>query len=298
MDVLLVDAGILGGPLTEPDVTRQEVAAAGGADVEALAEARDRSAAIEAMSRGVAEVVLGLHAKGCFDAIGALGGTGGTALATHAMQRLPIGVPKLMVSTAASGDTQRYFGPVDVTMMYSVVDIAGLNSILTGILGNAAGALVGMATRPAFPPGEGKPLIVASMFGVTTPCVTVARERLEELGYEVLVFHQVGLGGQSLEEVVKAGGVAGVLDVTRAGWSTRSGAASGPKAPSGSRPPAASASRRSSRSAGSTSSRSARRSRCPPGSPAGRSTSTTTCLPRRGPRRRRVGRSRLSSRAS
>ena len=178
VDVLLVDAGILGGPLTEPDVTRQEVAAAGGADVEALAEARDRSAAIEAMSRGVAEVVLGLHAKNRFDAIGALGGTGGTALATHAMQRLPIGLPKLMVSTAASGDTQRYFGPVDVTMMYSVVDIAGLNSILTGILGNAAGALVGMATRPASPPGEGKPLIVASSHrGVESPivgCVGVA----------------------------------------------------------------------------------------------------------------------------
>ena len=146
VDVLLVDAGILGEPLTEPDVTRQEVAAAAGADVQALADARDRSEAIEAMSRGAAEVVLRLHAEGRFDAIGALGGTGGTTLATHAMQRLPVGVPKLMVSTAASGDTSRYFGPVDVTMMYSVVDIAGLNTILTRILVNAAGALVGMAT--------------------------------------------------------------------------------------------------------------------------------------------------------
>jgi uncharacterized protein (UPF0261 family) len=217
VDVLLVDAGILGEPLTEPDVTRQEVAAAAGVDVQALADARDRSAAIEAMSRGAAEVVLGLHAEGRFDAIGALGGTGGTTLATHAMQRLPIGVPKLMVSTAASGDTARYFGPVDVTMMYSVVDIAGLNTILTGILVNAAGALVGMATATAPPPFEERPLIVASMFGVTTPCVTVARERLEELGYEVLVFHQVGLGGHSLEEVVKTGSVVGVLDVTTSG---------------------------------------------------------------------------------
>jgi uncharacterized protein (UPF0261 family) len=217
VDVLLVDAGILGEPLAEPDVTRHEVAAAGGARVEALAEERDRSAAIEAMSHGAAEVVLRLHAEGRFDAIGALGGTGGTALATHAMQRLPIGVPKLMVSTAASGNTQRYFGPVDITMTYSVVDIAGLNSILTGILRNAAGALVGMATTPVSPPPAKRPVIVASMFGVTTPCVTVARERLEELGYEVLVFHQVGLGGQSLEEVVKAGGVAGVLDVTPGG---------------------------------------------------------------------------------
>jgi len=183
------------------------------------------------MSRGVAEVVLGLHAENRFDAIGALGGTGGTALATHAMQRLPIGVPKLMVSTAASGDTQRYFGPVDVTMMYSVVDIAGLNSILTGILANAAGALVGMATRPASPPGEGKPLIVASMFGVTTPCVTVARERLEELGYEVLVFHQLGLGGQSLEEVVKTGRVVGVLDITTGGLADVIGGGIWPEGP-------------------------------------------------------------------
>ena len=214
VDVLLVDAGILGEPLTEPDVTRQEVAAAAGADVQALADSRDRSEAIEAMSRGAAEVVLRLHAEGRFDAIGALGGTGGTTLATHAMQRLPVGVPKLMVSTAASGDTSRYFGPVDVTMMYSVVDIAGLNTILTRILVNAAGALVGMATATAPPPGEERPLIVASMWGLTTPCVTAARERLEELGYEVLVFHQVGLGGRSLEEVVKTGAVVGVLDIT------------------------------------------------------------------------------------
>jgi len=214
VDVLLVDAGVLGEPLTEPDVTRREVAAAAGVDVQALADAHDRSEAIEAMSRGAAEVVLRLHAEGRFDAIGALGGTGGTTLATHAMQRLPVGVPKLMVSTAASGDTSRYFGPVDVTMMYSVVDIAGLNTILTRILVNAAGALVGMATAAAPQPVEARPLIVASMWGLTTPCVTVARERLEELGYEVLVFHQVGLGGRSLEEVVKTGAVVGVLDVT------------------------------------------------------------------------------------
>ncbi len=214
VEVLLVDAGILGEPLTEPDVTRQEVAAAAGVDVQALADARDRGAAIEAMSRGAAEIVLRLHAEGRFDAIGALGGTGGSALATYAMQRLPVGVPKLMVSTAASGDTSRYFGPVDVTMMYSVVDIAGLNTILTRILVNAAGALAGMATAAAPPPGEDRPVIVASMWGLTTPCVTVARERLEELGYEVLVFHQIGLGGRSLEEVVKTGAVVGVLDIT------------------------------------------------------------------------------------
>ena len=157
VDVLLVDAGILGEPLTEPDVTRQEVAAAAGADVQALADARDRSAALEAMARGAAEIVLRLHAEGRLDAIGALGGTGGTTIATHAMQRLPIGVPKLMVSTAASGDTSPYFGTVDVTMMHSVVDVAGINTISARILVNAAGALAGMATAPAPPPGEETP---------------------------------------------------------------------------------------------------------------------------------------------
>ena len=231
VEVLLIDAGILGEPLTEPDVTRQEVAVAAGADVQALADARNRSAAIETMSRGAAAVVLRLHAEGRFDAIGALGGTGGTTLATYAMQQLPIGAPKLIVSTAASGDTSRYFGPVDVTMMYSVVDIAGLNSVLTGILVNAAGALVGMATASAPPPAEARPLIVASMFGVTTPCVTVARERLEELGYEVLVFHQVGLGGHSLEEVVKTGSVVGVLDITTSGLADELGAGIWPAGP-------------------------------------------------------------------
>jgi uncharacterized protein (UPF0261 family) len=214
VDVLLVDAGILGEPLTEPDVTRQEVAAAAGANVHDLADAGDRSVAIEVMGRGATELVLRLHAEGRLDAIGALGGTGGTTLATHAMQRLPIGVPKLMVSTVASGDTSPYVGSADVTMMYSVVDIAGLNQISMRILANAAGTLVGMATEPVPALDQTRPLIVASMWGVTTPCVTAARERLEELGYDVLVFHQTGTGGHSMEELIKRGLVRGVLDVT------------------------------------------------------------------------------------
>ncbi len=230
VDALLVDAGILGEPVVEPDVTREEVAAAAGVDVDVLAGARDRSAALEAMSRGAGEIVLGLHAEGRLDAIGALGGTGGTTIAAHVMQRLPIGVPKLIVSTAASGDTSPYFGPVDVTIMHSVVDVAGSNSILARILVNAAGALAGMATAAAIPPVEERPLIVASMFGVTTPCVTVARERLEELGYEVLVFHQIGLGGQSLEAVVETGAVAGVLDVTTSGLADEAGGGTWPAA--------------------------------------------------------------------
>lgn len=124
VDVLLIDAGILGEPLIEPDVTRQAVAMAAGADVQAVADARNRARAIETMSRGAAEIVLRLHADGRLAAIGALGGTGGTAIATHAMRQLPVGMPKLMVSTVASGDTSSYVGWTDITMMHSVADIS------------------------------------------------------------------------------------------------------------------------------------------------------------------------------
>ncbi|MFO7572116.1 MAG: Tm-1-like ATP-binding domain-containing protein [Gaiellaceae bacterium] len=214
VDVVVVDAGILGEPRFLPDITRQEVAAAAGEDVQALADARDRSNAIEAMGRGAAEVVRRLHAEGRLDAIGALGGTGGTAIATQAMRGLPIGVPKLMASTVASGDTSHYVGTTDVTLMPSVVDVAGINRISARIFTNVAHALAGMAAGAGPPPAAEKPLIVASMWGVTTPCVTAARERLEELGYDVLVFHQTGIGGRSMEELIAAGLVDGVLDVT------------------------------------------------------------------------------------
>jgi len=216
VDVLLVDAGILGEPLTGPDISRQEVAAAAGADVQDLADARDRATAIETMGRGAAEVVRRLHADGRLDAIGALGGTGGTTIATHAMRALPIGVPKLMVSTVASGDTSPYVGTMDVTMMHSVVDVAGINRISARIMANAARALAGMAAETEPPPDDEKPLIVTSMWGVTTPCVTTARERLEELGYDVLVFHQTGTGGRSMEALIATGLVVGALDITTA----------------------------------------------------------------------------------
>ena len=214
IEVVLVDAGILGEPLATPDVTREEVAGAAGADVAELASAGDRGAAIEVMSRGAAEVVKRLHAEDRLDAIGGLGGSGGSALVTHAMRELPIGVPKLMVSTVASGDTSPYVGSVDVTMMYSVVDIAGVNRVSARIMANAAGALAGMAGATVPPLGDEKPIVVASMFGVTTPAVTTARERLEDLGYEVLVFHQTGAGGGSMEKLLEAGFAVGSLDVT------------------------------------------------------------------------------------
>jgi uncharacterized protein (UPF0261 family) len=214
VDVILVDAGVLGEPTTTPDIPREEVARAAGDEVEHLAAAGDRGAAVETMSRGAAAIVERLHREGRLDAVVGMGGTGGTALVTHAMQRLPVGVPKLVVSTVASGDTRPYVGAVDITMMYSVVDVAGINQISARIIANAAAAVAGMAQATVPEQMESRRLIGASMFGVTTPCVTKARERLEELGYEVLVFHQTGTGGQSMEELVRAGFIKGLLDVT------------------------------------------------------------------------------------
>ena len=211
--VLVVDAGVHEPVGLEPQVTHSEVARAAGADAAALAQAGDRGAAVTAMAAGAESVARRLHAEGRLDGILALGGSGGSSIAAQAMRALPVGVPKLLVSTVASGDTRPYVGAVDVTMMYSVVDIAGVNSVSARIMANAAAAMAGMVGA-SVPPLAGKPLVAATMFGVTTPCVTTARERLEELGYEVLVFHATGAGGQSMEALAKDGFLAGVLDVT------------------------------------------------------------------------------------
>jgi uncharacterized protein (UPF0261 family) len=213
-DVLLVDVGVLGEPRMRPDVTREEVAAAAGEDASELARAGDRGAAVAAMGRGAAEIARRLHAEGQLDAIAGLGGSSGSSIVTTAMRALPVGVPKLMVSTLASGDTRPYVGAVDVTMTYSVVDIAGLNQVSRRIIANAAGAIAGMAAADPGAAADPRPLVGATMFGVTTPCVDRARERLEQLGYEVLVFHATGTGGQSLEALVRGGFLTAVLDVT------------------------------------------------------------------------------------
>ncbi len=212
VDVLLVDAGVF-EPLAQPDVPRDEVAAAAGADVTQLASAGDRGAAVEVMGRGAAEVVRRLHEEGRLDGVLTVGGSGNSSIGAHAMAVLPVGVPKLLVSTVASGDTRPYMGASDVSMTYSVVDISGLNRISERILSNAAGAIAGMA-KVRVEETPGRPLIGATMFGVTTPAVTRARERLEELGYEVLVFHATGTGGQSMEALARGGFLAGVLDLT------------------------------------------------------------------------------------
>jgi uncharacterized protein (UPF0261 family) len=212
VDVVVVDAGVF-DPQIEADVANSEVAVAAGADVAALAKAGDRGAAVDAMGRGSAEVVRRLHDEGRLDGILSVGGSGNSSIAAQAMRVLPVGVPKLIVSTLASGDTRPYVGASDVSMTYSVVDISGLNRISERILANAAGAIAGMA-KVQVEEQTGRPLIGATMFGVTTPAVTRARERLEELGYEVLVFHATGTGGQSMEALARGGFLAGVLDLT------------------------------------------------------------------------------------
>ncbi|WP_242891545.1 Tm-1-like ATP-binding domain-containing protein [Actinomadura litoris] len=216
-EAVVVDAGT-GPPGIDPDVPAERVAREGGASLEALREAGDRGAAVTAMGEGAAAVLAELHAAGRVDAVLAVGGSGGSSIAARAVRDLPIGLPKLIVSTMASGDVTPYVGAKDVTLTYSVVDVAGINRVSRLILGNAAAAVAGMAHAQAGsgaePEKDERPLVAASMFGVTTPAVDAARERLERLGYEVLVFHATGAGGRALEGLAASGLLAGVLDLT------------------------------------------------------------------------------------
>jgi uncharacterized protein (UPF0261 family) len=214
---LLMNAGVTGEPGLTPDIEAEAVAQAGGSSLTDLRQQADRGAAIEVMARGAAQLTTRLYAEGKVDAVLGLGGSGGTAIATPAMRELPVGLPKLMVSTVASGDVQPYVGTKDVALMYSVVDIAGLNRISRRILANAAGAICGMVEQE-MPAAEDKVLIAATMFGVTTPCVTTVRQRLEEAGYEVLVFHATGSGGRAMEGLINDGYISGVADVTTTEW--------------------------------------------------------------------------------
>ena len=214
---LVVDVGVMDAPAFEPDIDRHAVARAAGVTIEALAAAHDRGQAVAHMAAGAARTVLDLYRQGRVGGIIGLGGSGNATISCGAMQALPIGVPKLMVTTVAAGDTRPYVGATDITMMYSVVDISGLNRLSRHILANAAGAISGMVSRPNAPnsaPDAERPLIAASMFGVTTPCVTAIRELLEARGYEVLVFHATGVGGRSMEALIRDGFVTGVLDIT------------------------------------------------------------------------------------
>ncbi|MCX5780084.1 MAG: Tm-1-like ATP-binding domain-containing protein [Firmicutes bacterium] len=218
METLVINAGVLGKPYFQPDIANTLVAEAGGTDLAQLIAANDRGKAIDVMMKGSAKIMTDLEKQGIIGAVISLGGTAGTTIGTHAMQALSVGVPKLMVSTVASGDTRPYVGNKDITMMYSVVDISGINSISSKILANAAFAVAGMAKGITPVLEQEKPLLAATMFGVTTPCVTTAREYLESKGYEVLVFHATGAGGGSMEALITAGFIKGVLDITTTEW--------------------------------------------------------------------------------
>lgn len=214
---LTIDVGVLTDSSMPVDISASELAHAGGSDLQTLRGVGDKAQAMEVITRGAAIVAAKLYGERRFDAIIGLGGSAGTAIASSAMRALPIGVPKVLVSTVAAGDTRPYIGTKDLTMMYSIVDIAGLNRISTRVLGNAAGAVIGMAetTLPAY---EERPLIAASMFGNTTACVDRARGTLDAAGFEVLVFHATGAGGMTMESLIADGFVDGVLDLTTTEW--------------------------------------------------------------------------------
>ena len=215
--VLMMDTGIMGNPYFKPDISAHEIAEAGGASLAVLQQKGDRGFAIEVMMAGVAERTVELFEQGAFDGVLSLGGGGGTVVATAAMRQLPVGIPRVMVSTMASSDVHPYVGIKDITMMYAVVDVAGLNGISRRIFSNAVGAICGMVEQRVDATTD-KPVIAASMFGVTTPCVTEVRKRLEREGYEVLIFHATGAGGRSMEGLIFDGYIAGVADVTTTEW--------------------------------------------------------------------------------
>ena len=217
LEVTVVDTGCLGTPAFPGDVTREAVFAAAGSSLAGLVQQNDRGVAVTMAANGAAKIVREALAAGKVSGALALGGSAGTAIGTAAMRELPIGIPKLMVSTLASGQVRQYVGDKDILMLNSVVDIAGINRISRKILGEAAAAMAGMVkfgSRETASAADDKPLIAATMFGVTTPCVQRARQVLEEAGYEVLVFHATGNGGQAMESLIRDGLIAGVLDIT------------------------------------------------------------------------------------
>ncbi|SJN37758.1 Tm-1-like ATP-binding domain-containing protein [Luteococcus japonicus] len=217
VEVLIIDVGSFS---THPDadVSADAVLAAAGVDPVQVKARRDRGEMMTAMGQGSVTLVCELAQQGKIHAMLSVAGSGGSSVAAPAMQALPVGFPKLLVSTMASGDVRPYVGDVDATLMYSVVDVAGINSVSTQVLGNAVAAVAAMATeyerRISDQAEDHKPLIGVTMFGLTTPAADEARKRLTELGYEVLVFHATGAGGRAMEKLIESGLLAGVCDLT------------------------------------------------------------------------------------
>jgi uncharacterized protein (UPF0261 family) len=214
---LIINTGVF-EPMFPPDVSAEEIAQAGGVKLADLVAKKDRGEAMTVMTKGATEIAKKLYAEGKFDGIISAGGSGNTVMATAAMRALPLGVPKVMVSTIAGGDVSAYVGTSDIIMMPSIVDVAGLNRISRKIFTNAAGAVCGMALGEVAKGAEDKPLIAASMFGNTTPAVDNARKIMENNGYEVLVFHATGAGGKTMEALIRDGFITGVLDITTTEW--------------------------------------------------------------------------------
>ncbi len=216
-DVVLIDVGTGGEPEVSPAITRFEVAAAGGIDLQPILDRRDRGECVGAMAQAVPVLMAQLVEQGRIEGVISLGGGGGTAIATAAMRVLPLGFPKLMVSTLASGNTAPYVGTRDIVMMPSIVDVSGLNPVSRTIFTRAAGAICGMVESEV-DVSDSRPIVAASMFGNTTDLVSMARVQLEAAGYEVLIFHATGTGGRTMEALIESGMVAGVLDVTTTEW--------------------------------------------------------------------------------
>lgn len=214
LEVVTADAGVLGEPTWKPEVPRDALFELGGTTLAKMRSQADRGEAIRFAALGAAKLAAKLHSEGRLSAILGIGGSAGTTIGTAAMRAVPVGIPKVMVSTLASGDVRPYVGTRDVMMMYSVVDLAGLNRVSRRVLANAANAIVGMVRGPAPVASEDRPVIAATMFGVTTPCVEAAKTILETAGYEVLVFHATGTGGLTMEGLIRDGLIAGVLDLT------------------------------------------------------------------------------------
>ena len=213
---LVIDAGVMGPPTFAPNISREALFSAAGTTLSAIQKANDRGKAVESAAQGAAKIAKKLYDEEQVQGIIGLGGSAGSTIGTAAMRALPFGIPKLMVSTLASGQVRQYVGVRDIMMMHSVVDISGLNRISRTVLNNAAQAMIGMVQFPVRQVMSelGRPIITATMFGVTTPCVEAARKILEEKETEVLVFHATGTGGMTMESFIHDGLVNGVLDIT------------------------------------------------------------------------------------
>ncbi len=218
-EVLTVNTGVLGSTTLFPvDVKADQLAEAGGGRLDQLRESKDRGEAMKIMCAGAPAIVKTLHEEGKIDGILGMGGTGGTTVVTSAMRALPVGMPKVCVSTAASGDVAVYVGTKDITMIPSIVDVAGINRVSRIIFARAAGAVCGMVDADVPESTDDKPVITASMFGNTTDCVNDCMGQLAAKGYEVLVFHATGTGGKAMESLVREGLVDAVLDITTTEW--------------------------------------------------------------------------------